>query len=1147
MADDDDTGVVGGGGSRRGSGSTGGYTGGGSDTDTGSGVTGDDGSDSTYGGGGGSDTTTGGATGGDDGSDDDSGVVGGGGDNDYGGGSDTTYGGGGSNTDAGSGSTGDDSTDTTFEGGGGDETTTQAPEGETGTQDPQRTRDTTPSTTQGGSDSPRSETPQGVDDQTLQDAERGASVTRSGTPTDGGQLQQSERVRRRERQRAEQNLSGLEEEYGALSGAEGRVADRVQQLQGRIDRETPVDAFGNRDAYAIRREGDTLTVEFADRIGQPVEPPPTEQRQQIAAQVAADREGVSPSDVTVTQTAEGFEATTRDGDGGAETVITGGPTPDRVETDVEVSESTDRGVGVTRGPSGTDVVVPETDAQSRQQTTVQPFATVGSGAGQPSSQQPAIITGPGADVSPAGTGGLGPNPSRREAYVAGVDVLLGSVDDAVARSLRTDNPIEAADALAGSTDEAIGRAARASAEGDRARAADNLAGGLDDAGADVTTAVSTLTEDTPGLPDDGYDAAIIGGPVAEAATTGAAIGDDVQDAEVNRDVTGRVTEGGLLSDRDEQRLSVASRQFNADTKTAIRRGSNITPLTLAERGTQTAADAAGLPAEIETSVETPIGRAEFDTERFGEGPAERTQEGAATTVATAANPFALAQAGETGVELTQNVPDEVEQGGTAAVGASALAVGRETGESIATDARTDPTQFAGSLAGEAVLGGAIGRGVGTVARRSTDRVRTAGGTEVDLEAVTNEQTAAFYRGETNVEEARFPSAEDPELYRSNPPEAVRQQAERYTPAAIEQRFEAAGVESGSDLKKALDTEPEGPDSPVVGDGAGFQAREGDYESPGGFAGPELSPNFLEVGDRSYSPVPGLPGLGGRPTGVVARTDVDSPDANTLDEFNRELADERAGETTVYTKPADTVSTGEIEGVVPPGARFQAVDSVASGGNRFGVGADFYTEVGGRRVPLRLVAPEDRVDVDGPSAAGSVDDVGGRPLSSYSRRAGDDVDRPSPTPSRSVSETSSRGASRPVSDSLSEAASETSSGSRATSRPVSSPVSSSLTTSSGFGSGSTPSRVGTPTGFGGYGSGGFESYNFEGFGSSEVTEQITTGDRITTSDITPETTPDPDPRPEIDFPEWEDREYGIDADTEPERFENPIATPGDFLF
>jgi hypothetical protein len=326
--------------------------GGGSDTDTGSGVTGDDGAESSFDE---SDPDTGDSTDDDpSGTDpgDTGGFDGGGGDDDDNDVTDrdTTYPGGGSSTTAPSGATGG-GTETTFEGGGGDQTTTQAPEGETGTDDPTQPDDPSDDT---------DDLPADLPEDALDDADRGFSVTRQPNQLEGGQLEQSERAieaSREEQAGSTQRLDGLEDEYGALSGKEGALASQVQQLQARIDRETEIDAFLDTEDYAIRRQGNRLVAEFAPGVGRD-EPDPvsaSERRTQIAEEIAADREDVSPEDVTVTATAAGYQAVI--GDGSSRTVVTGGPGQERVETDVRVGE-TDRGVGITSGPAGGSVVLP---------------------------------------------------------------------------------------------------------------------------------------------------------------------------------------------------------------------------------------------------------------------------------------------------------------------------------------------------------------------------------------------------------------------------------------------------------------------------------------------------------------------------------------------------------------------------------------------------------------------------------------------------------------------------------------------------------------------------------------------------------------------------------------------------------------------
>jgi len=1049
--------------------------GGGSDTDAGSGVTGDSGSDTSYGGGStdestaGSDTVSGPGAGDDAGGgdgdsdlgggddDDSSGVVGGGGSR-RGDDSDDDYRGAYYDTDYADSATGGDPNPSSREVGGADDRTVDdITSGGVGDTRPQSTGDD-PSQNQGGAggtdttDELDSDLDDDLSDGSLDgtppaDADRGTSITTIPRQGDRGELEQSERAR-------EELTGGLDDESVVANEA---VDDTVEQLQGRIDREIPGLDASDTSQYDIVRDGDQLSVELSRAA-----------RREALRRQAADQFEVDPDRVDVTDTGSGFEARVEGESVEGGTFVTGAPDPDRDYYPEETGPNPSfREVGPGESPADASYRPQSTGDDSEispQGGDMRLLAAADDGPApieggdvrlaNVAEEQPATVTDA-SDETPVSGGdarletvaGEQPelrateataeeplNYGRRAKYRAGLDVLLGSTDEALGRAMTADSPVAAADALAGSTDEAIGRAARASAAGNRDRAADNLAGGLDDAAAETIAAATTLWSERPraSVPGDGsdnilpglYGDAVAAGTeigedtprvrdgsniplladvYADAAATGAAIGqdinEDIESAEINRATTDRLTRGGNLSERDEQRLREASAQFNADARGAIDDAAAVSPLTLQDEAVRGALEAAGVDTDVETSIGTMYGDAEFDTERLGEGNIERTQENAARSVVTSPNPFALAQAGETGVEVASNLDDEVEVGdaATSAVGTSALALSRESGEALVERARADPTRAAGSLAGEVVLGYGVGRGAGFVARRGVGRARTFGGTHVDLDEFTNPETVAYFNDpDADVgDEARFPGAEDPDLHESDPAEAVRQQADEYTPAPIREDFEAAGVEEGVVLKKGIETEPEGEGTTRVplDTGRGFRTEEGGYESPGGFAGPELSPYFLGVGQRSYSLRPGFPGLGGRPTGVLARTDVENPDADTMGAFNRELVEQRAAETTAVTKPANAANPGEIETVIPPGATFRAIDSATSGGNRFGFGTGYYTTVRGRRVPLRLIAPDDDVDTDAPN----VDpDAEGQPYSYYYREASETVDRPAPT-------------------------------------------------------------------------------------------------------------------------------------------------------
>ncbi|MFW5903594.1 MAG: hypothetical protein ACOCS7_02535, partial [Halolamina sp.] len=330
----------------------------------------------------------------------------------------------------------------------------------------------------------------------------------------------------------------------------------------------------------------------------------------------------------------------------------------------------------------------------------------------------------------------------------------------------------------------------------------------------------------------------------------------------------------------------------------------------------------------------------------------------------------------------------------------------ETAEETAEYAAANPAQAGGALFGGAVWAGpasvATGSALSSGARAARGRVRTAGGTRIDPGDLTNQRTVRYFGGEIDDPDARFPGAQDPDLYRSDPAEAVRRQADEFTPDEVTERFAEAGVDEGTVLKKGLDVEPEGPGRGRAA--RGFESAPGetladfDYETPGAFVGPELSPNFLGVGERGATSLrPGLPDLGDSPTGVLIRTDVENPRASTLEEFNQEMVD-RAGETTARTKPASEINTGEIEAVIPPGSEFTDIGGgpVRNTLRNFGIGSDFYTEVGGERVPLRPVRPAGAGgDVDVPE--GITPAFEGEALSSLYRPPGQSVDRPFPTP------------------------------------------------------------------------------------------------------------------------------------------------------
>jgi len=304
------------------------------------------------------------------------------------------------------------------------------------------------------------------------------------------------------------------------------------------------------------------------------------------------------------------------------------------------------------------------------------------------------------------------------------------------------------------------------------------------------------------------------------------------------------------------------------------------------------------------------------------------------------------------------------------VGTAAAGVGAATVES----ARENPRQTAADVltgVGLSVGGGlALGRG----ARLARARARTAGATDVEPTDLAGEDVIDTFDPDVEVESGqRFPPFRDPDVDPETQREAFAEQSAQFTPEEITERFGGDPPEDAVDAVKALDVEPEG-----EAGGRGFQAPESDteaaeeFESVGTSVGPELSPNFLRVGDRpEFRLRPGLPSLGGQPTAAIIRTELTDTDAPNLDRLNQELLEaEEAGDVTARTLPPDEFSPGEAEAVLPPGAVFEQVGD-AGVLRQVGVGSDLATDVAGARVPIRLFRDPD-LDVDDAATLG--DDV-----------------------------------------------------------------------------------------------------------------------------------------------------------------------------
>lgn len=365
--------------------------------------------------------------------------------------------------------------------------------------------------------------------------------------------------------------------------------------------------------------------------------------------------------------------------------------------------------------------------------------------------------------------------------------------------------------------------------------------------------------------------------------------------------------------------------------------------------------------------------------------------GTGLTETTFGLPAAGIQTAETagaGAEFTATAISEAESPTRGAIeaGTAGTSVGVNVAEQAARMAVERPVMTGGIIVGSYPAGILGGRALGAAGRRAAPYARTVGGTEVDLSGVVNPRTRQYFTpGEPDPADAEFPSAADEALYETRPAQALRRQADEYTPDEIQEAYEAAGVEQGSVVKKALGGKPEGPARGRAAQGyesvpdetgldpTDLSPGEFSYEAPGSFVSPEWSlyfTNEIKTASATQSLRPGLPDVfTGQPTGVFIRTEVEEPDARTLDEFQREMV-RREGETTVRTKPPGVGNTGEIEAVAPPGATYADIGSATGGPlrntlRRLGIGADYYTQTPqGTRVPLRLVAPEGDIDVPG---------------------------------------------------------------------------------------------------------------------------------------------------------------------------------------
>jgi hypothetical protein len=349
-------------------------------------------------------------------------------------------------------------------------------------------------------------------------------------------------------------------------------------------------------------------------------------------------------------------------------------------------------------------------------------------------------------------GDPGEDLSREEAYAAGADVLAGSTDEAVGRAVdaaRERDAAGVADALAGSTDEAVGRAADAFAEGDTAAAADNLGGGVGDEARAFWRGVSTLEEAAAERRPDSVDedaatveerlgttdeaqaeagAALLEGEFTRAAD--AAFGnvdEQVAAAAIDEETTNQLTQGGFLTEAQEQDLRIASDQFSEDADAvADAVGEGIRPsLTLQ-----------AAEAQEDTRSEIPVGDTGLDIDvdainEQGEDFRERAAQAGVRNVAQIGNVFGAAAGAETAAETAENIPDAFAEGRAPAAIGSGAAVGRQAGSRAVTSAASDPFAAGGAAVGGLGAGWVAGTATAS-ALRATRLTRVPGVSASDM-------------------------------------------------------------------------------------------------------------------------------------------------------------------------------------------------------------------------------------------------------------------------------------------------------------------------------------------------------------------------------------------------------------------------------
>lgn len=545
----------------------------------------------------------------------------------------------------------------------------------------------------------------------------------------------------------------------------------------------------------------------------------------------------------------------------------------------------------------------------------------------------------------------------------GADVLAGSTDEAAGRyaaHLERGEVGKAADDLAGSTDEAVGRAVADAREGDVAGVADNLAGGTDEAVSGVPGDVTGTADFAAGSTDETVGRAVEDlqrGDVAAAAeevrggvttepgesrtatrvAAGAAdvaqaasqndraamqseasdlaqtiqaererVEQNVASAERSQDLG--LTEGGVLSEEDEQKLGEAARYVSGGIEDASDQAKHVV------LGATGPATSAGLARDVAGSSK--------------DSPGEKFASGAVKTTGETANVFRLAQTAETAGEVATNIDEAERQGKGREVAETAGATARDTGAAAVESARKRPVETAGGVTAGLLLTYGSGAAIEKTATSARVASRAARGrSKIDVTEETNPETVAALRGDGG--RSKYPS-EDRRPGEGRV-EAFERQARENTAEPVERAFDEAGVNEGVVVKHVSGKGKMKGESRVRGTiETDRDIKRRDDPKGGMFVSPEASLYFTRASESSAGLRPRLPGTGKPSRQIAIKTDVDKePDtvgyegAGEPGPESQFLAD-REGEPTAYLRSEANRNPGEVEAVIPPGAKFERV-------------------------------------------------------------------------------------------------------------------------------------------------------------------------------------------------------------------------------